>query len=767
MEQLQHHQEQQRGRSSSSHGGHHINPSPSPNNYPDHVGGLGLDSSFVPDQQAFSNNNSFHPDLLSQAVGADYNNSAPYLGVPDQSAAYAHIGSQDNFLQGQGFSSNKPEAPTSVPQSSSPFGQQQNDQFPSEYMNEDQQFNDFSLFQDNQLNPDQSFDPSFMDPQLFGNSLPQNQSINPADIMNSLSPPPPNPTPPNLLQPDQRQYPSPAHHPVQQSSPSLNQGQFHSPHHSRHTSLDPSTAGFPQDFSGMLQGPAFQTHRRAPSEHSDVSSSVAPSPYLGNNDNFDSFDQHHSPLMGAQQDANVYQDAGLGIEQFTLSDVQQQQRISPRPSPHVSPHVSPQVQGLNYEQSNFQQPLDTQQSGGTNMYSNPSQEAFPSFMQTSPPVDLGQANQMAPPEISIEFAAPSRQQSFEPAKGPDDGNALSPPERPRGRRDRSRSDPYGTPLSRPSSRPSTPGSNLAHHGSIDAATSLSPLDVGARSSGASSPSQRAGHVRRSSTSSLPNRDYILDLADPQRPGANASDSRRVQKHPATFQCTLCPKRFTRAYNLRSHLRTHTDERPFVCTVCGKAFARQHDRKRHEGLHSGEKRFVCRGQLKSSSTWGCGRRFARADALGRHFRSEAGRICIKPLLDEERLERQRVYNEQQAALMNLQPGIGAPATQDPPLDLGAGIDSLGNNSGNYTLPAALLAQYPALAGLQWDAIDSAPQPGDDGDLSGRSSYDASSGGDYFDDEVGDGGYASNPGVSGQWGGSAGSAGGDWASDYEGR
>ncbi|KAL7952980.1 hypothetical protein V8C34DRAFT_75562 [Trichoderma compactum] len=37
----------------------------------------------------------------------------------------------------------------------------------------------------------------------------------------------------------------------------------------------------------------------------------------------------------------------------------------------------------------------------------------------------------------------------------------------------------------------------------------------------------------------------------------------------TFQCTLCPKRFTRAYNLRSHLRTHTDARPFVCTVCGR------------------------------------------------------------------------------------------------------------------------------------------------------------------------------------------------------
>ncbi|KAF2741612.1 hypothetical protein M011DRAFT_390391, partial [Sporormia fimetaria CBS 119925] len=111
-------------------------------------------------------------------------------------------------------------------------------------------------------------------------------------------------------------------------------------------------------------------------------------------------------------------------------------------------------------------------------------------------------------------------------------------------------------------------------------------------------------------------------------------AKRSSKSPATFQCTLCPKRFTRAYNLRSHLRTHTDERPFVCSVCGKAFARQHDRKRHEVPHSGEKKFVCKGSLKSGDNWGCGRRFANAEALGRHLRSDIGRICIIPLREEE-------------------------------------------------------------------------------------------------------------------------------------
>jgi hypothetical protein len=84
--------------------------------------------------------------------------------------------------------------------------------------------------------------------------------------------------------------------------------------------------------------------------------------------------------------------------------------------------------------------------------------------------------------------------------------------------------------------------------------------------------------------------YDLDHLSPnvfKRPSINMVEKNNRASQPSrplTFQCSICEKRFRRAYNLRSHLRIHTDERPFVCSMCGEAFVRICDWKRHEDRH---------------------------------------------------------------------------------------------------------------------------------------------------------------------------------------
>ncbi|EMG50170.1 hypothetical protein G210_4803 [Candida maltosa Xu316] len=83
-----------------------------------------------------------------------------------------------------------------------------------------------------------------------------------------------------------------------------------------------------------------------------------------------------------------------------------------------------------------------------------------------------------------------------------------------------------------------------------------------------------------------------------------------------FTCTYknCFKKFTRRYNVRSHIQTHLSDRPFGCTFCPKRFVRQHDLNRHIKGHIEARYSKCP----------CGKEFARLDALRKH---QDRNICI--------------------------------------------------------------------------------------------------------------------------------------------
>jgi DNA-directed RNA polymerase subunit RPC12/RpoP len=92
------------------------------------------------------------------------------------------------------------------------------------------------------------------------------------------------------------------------------------------------------------------------------------------------------------------------------------------------------------------------------------------------------------------------------------------------------------------------------------------------------------------------------LASPRSPS--------TKKH----RCPYCATDFTRHHNLKSHLLTHSHEKPYMCETCNQRFRRLHDLKRHAKLHTGERPHVCPK---------CDRSFARGDALARHNKGQGG------------------------------------------------------------------------------------------------------------------------------------------------
>ena len=96
----------------------------------------------------------------------------------------------------------------------------------------------------------------------------------------------------------------------------------------------------------------------------------------------------------------------------------------------------------------------------------------------------------------------------------------------------------------------------------------------------------------------------------QRESSRSPSTSSNKKH----KCPFCATDFTRHHNLKSHLLTHSHEKPFMCDICESRFRRLHDLKRHTKLHTGERPHVCPK---------CKRSFARGDALARHNKGQGG------------------------------------------------------------------------------------------------------------------------------------------------
>ncbi|KAK8044966.1 hypothetical protein PG993_004990 [Apiospora rasikravindrae] len=136
----------------------------------------------------------------------------------------------------------------------------------------------------------------------------------------------------------------------------------------------------------------------------------------------------------------------------------------------------------------------------------------------------------------------------------------------------------------------------------------------------------------------------IELAPPQPPrpvettaktrGRQAQQQPKAKRARITeYRCPQCQKVFGKKFNLDSHMITHSGKRDFLCSVCGMGFARENDRTRHQATHK-EKEYECGGTLNNGQTWGCQKKFARADTLKSHHNSAAGKACIQPFLQQQ-------------------------------------------------------------------------------------------------------------------------------------
>nr|XP_020491875.1 transcription factor E4F1 isoform X1 [Labrus bergylta] len=97
---------------------------------------------------------------------------------------------------------------------------------------------------------------------------------------------------------------------------------------------------------------------------------------------------------------------------------------------------------------------------------------------------------------------------------------------------------------------------------------------------------------------------ISDNADGDKPVYKLNSDGR-------YICQLCDKTFKTTNILRTHMKTHSDQKNFSCSLCGTSFRTKGSLIRHNRRHTDERPYRCNL---------CGQSFRESGALTRHLKS---------------------------------------------------------------------------------------------------------------------------------------------------
>ncbi|XP_065323738.1 uncharacterized protein LOC135930867 [Gordionus sp. m RMFG-2023] len=94
--------------------------------------------------------------------------------------------------------------------------------------------------------------------------------------------------------------------------------------------------------------------------------------------------------------------------------------------------------------------------------------------------------------------------------------------------------------------------------------------------------------------------------------ANLVAHARIHSGEKPFQCIICRRTFSQSSSVTTHMRTHSGEKPYRCAMCTKSFSDSSTLTKHLRIHSGEKPYQCKL---------CLLRFSQSGNLNRHMRQK--------------------------------------------------------------------------------------------------------------------------------------------------